>query len=78
MLPADAFGGITLEALEPTIEFVLLRIAQRQRLVLEAVPELTDELESLVDREAAKLVAGELHTASLARQCRSDKADYGN
>ena len=63
---------------QPTIQLFLLGVTLRKALVLQAVPELTDQVEPLVDREPADLVAGELHTASLARQCRSDNAHYGN
>jgi hypothetical protein len=36
--------------------------------VIEAVPELADELEALVDRQAADLLAGELHTPMVANK----------
>jgi hypothetical protein len=34
--------------------------------VLEAVPELADQLKPLVDRQSADLVTGELHAGMLA------------
>jgi hypothetical protein len=51
---------------EPTIQLFLLRGAERKRLVLEAVPELADQVEPLVDRELADLVTGERHACMLA------------
>jgi hypothetical protein len=46
--------------------------------VLEAVPELADQVEPRVDRQATDFLTRELHQASVQSNPRSDKAAYGN
>jgi hypothetical protein len=68
LLPALPLGTLTLKRGQPTIQLVSVGSAERQGLVLEAVPELADQFEPLVDREAADLLAGELHSAHGSQQ----------
>lgn len=45
--PGDAFAPVPIEGVEAPVQFGALRLRQRQGLVLEAIPELSDQFKPL-------------------------------